>query len=162
MPEISEVRIMSEYINEVSQNKTFVNIRKSKVSKVKTNLDGDWSIGFNLKSESRGKELILKLEGLNKSLLTNMGMSGNWFFTENKNIPKHAHLIFETKEGWSLCMVDVRRFAKWRWSETWSENRGPDPIKEKLEFIENISKNLDKKDFQKPIYELMKIGRAHV
>lgn len=155
MPEISEVRIMSEYINEVSQDKTFINIKKSEVSKIKTNLDYDWSVGFKLKSESRGKELILKLEGLNKSLLTNMGMSGNWVFIKNKITPKHAHLIFETTDGELLCLVDVRRFAKWKWSETWSENRGPDPIKEHLKFKENILDNLNKKDFQKPIYELM-------
>jgi endonuclease VIII-like 1 len=155
MPEISEVRIMSEYINQVSQNKTFINIKKSEVSKIKTNLDSDWSAGFKLKSESRGKELILMLEGFNKSLLTNMGMSGNWVFIKNKIIPKHAHLIFETNDGASLCLVDVRRFAKWKWSETWSENRGPDPVKEYLKFKENILDNLNKKDFQKPIYELM-------
>ena len=36
MPEWSEVKIMSEYFNEIVENKTFINVRKSDVSKVKT------------------------------------------------------------------------------------------------------------------------------
>ena len=59
MPEISEIKIMSEYFNEITEGKTFVNIRKSDISKVKTNLKTDsWSLGFTMKSETRGKEFI--------------------------------------------------------------------------------------------------------
>ena len=43
MPELVEVKIMSEYINKVSEGKTFINVRKSDVSKSKTNLKGSWS-----------------------------------------------------------------------------------------------------------------------
>lgn len=165
MPELAEVKIMSEYINQVSEGKKFVNIRKSDVSKVKTDLKGNWPLGFHIHSQSRGKELkvniCLKPEcfknhlGGDKTLLCNMGMSGNWSFTETDKTPKHAHLMFDTDDGWTLSLVDVRRFARWKWVEDWSKDRGPDPCNEWEEFVDNIINNLSTKEFQKPIYEVL-------
>jgi len=165
MPELAEVKIMSEYINTVSEGKTFINVRKSDISKVKTDLKGSWSVGFCLRSKSRGKELKLEFgwkpecfkSHLNpiRDLICNMGMSGNWSFTETNKTPKHAHLMFDTNDGWTLSLVDVRRFARWQWSEGWSENRGPDPVVEWNEFMTNIINNLNKNVFKKPIYEVL-------
>jgi len=165
MPELVEVKIMSEYINQVSEGKTFINVRKSDVSKSKTNLKGSWSVGFNLTAQSRGKELKLSLSWKpecfkdhlepTRDLICNMGMSGNWSFTETDKVPKHAHLMFDTNDGWTLSLVDVRRFARWQWSNGWSSNRGPDPVEEWTAFIGNILSNLDTKEFKKPIYEVL-------
>lgn len=165
MPELAEVKIMSEYINTVSEGKTFINIRKSDVSKSKTDLKGSWSVGVCLNAQSRGKELKLEFAWkpecfkghLNpiKDLICNMGMSGNWSFTETDKTPKHAHLMFDTNDGWTLSLVDTRRFARWQWSEGWSENRGPDPVEEWDEFMANIIDNLNKNIFKKPIYEVL-------
>lgn len=165
MPELIEVKIMSEYINQVSEGKKFINIRKSDVSKINTDLKGNWSLGFYISSQSRGKELKIDIcwkpecfkthLGGDKTLLCNMGMSGNWVLTESDKIPKHAHLMFDTEDGWTLSLVDVRRFARWRWSEGWSKDRGPDPVTDWSNFVMNIINNLDTKEFQKPIYEVL-------
>jgi len=165
MPEWSEIKIMAEYVNTVVKDKKFVNIRKSEVSKSKTDLKGNWRIGFCLKAQSRGKELRLDLNwipncfkehlGSDKTLMCNMGMSGYWSFVESDKIPKHGHLIFDTDDGYSLVLVDARRFARWQWVEDWSKDRGPDPVNEHVQFQENILKNLDKKEFQKPVYEVL-------
>lgn len=165
MPELVEVKIMSEFINQAVEGKTFVNVRKSNVSKIKTDLKGSWSVGFSLSAQSRGKELKLEfswkpecfkdhLEPI-RNLICNMGMSGNWSFTETDKIPKHAHLMFDTNDGWTLSLVDVRRFARWQWTNGWSEKRGPDPVNELETFITNVIENLNKKEFDKPIYEVM-------
>lgn len=165
MPELAEVKIMSEYINQVSEGKKFVNVRKSDVSKVKTDLKGTWSLGFYIHSQSRGKELKIDIcwkpecfkthLGGDRTLLCNMGMSGNWSFTETDKTPKHAHLMFDTEDGWTLSLVDVRRFARWKWTEGWSNNRGPDPLEDWAAFVGKIIENIDSKQFKKPMYEVL-------
>ena len=61
MPELSEVRIMADYINTVTQDKKFLRSRKSQVSKVKTQLGNPFSdiadmLGkFRIEATSRGK-----------------------------------------------------------------------------------------------------------
>jgi len=164
MPEISEIKIMSEYFNEITKDKNFVNIRKSDVSKVKTDLKtGSWSLGFSITSETRGKEFMIKFcrkpecfkHFDDDVMICNMGMSGNWQITPSDRLPKHAHLIFDTDEGESVCLVDMRRFARWQWSDNWSVKRGPDPIRDWDNFVKNVKDNLNKKLFQKPIYEVL-------
>lgn len=164
MPEWSEVKIMSEYFNEITENKTFVNVRKSDISKVKTDLKtNSWSLGFTMKSETRGKEFMIKFcrkpecfKHFDKEvMICNMGMSGNWQMTPSNNLPKHAHLIFDTDDGMSVCLVDVRRFARWQWSDGYSTKRGPDPVEDFDNFVLNIRNNINKKIFEKPIYEVL-------
>lgn len=165
MPEWSEIKIMAEYVNTVVKGKKFINIRKSEVSKSKTDLKGNWKIGFCLEAENRGKELRLNLNWSadcfkrhlksDKILICNMGMSGHWAFVESNKIPKHGHLIFDTDDGYSLVLVDTRRFARWQWADGWSTDRSPDPVEDHLLFRGNILKDINKKEFQKPIYEVL-------
>ena len=156
MPEIAEVKIMAEYINQVCNNLAFSKIRKSKVTKVETDLKIPFDI-FRLVAESRGKELKLTLKSIHtedvKTLICIMGMSGNWVLTEIGKQPKHSHLMFETTTH-CLSFVDVRRFGKWWWGD-WSQNRGPDPLMEWDSFVNNLHTNSNKKIFEKPIYQLM-------
>ena len=164
MPEISEVKIMSEFINKTTQDKKFINIRKSDVSKVKTDLKGNWPIGFCINTQTKGKKLKINIKWSvdcfkhhlkpNMSLICGMGMSGHWTFTEREKTPKHAHLMFDTDDGWTLSLVDVRRFANWVWSD-WPENVGPDPVSEHKLFVKNVMDNLENKIFDKPIYEIL-------
>ena len=97
MPELAELWIMSNYINEHS-DKEFVGIRKSKESKVKTDLTVHFSVSpFKIESISRGKELqiIIYRDGIFPfSLICTMGMSGNWKMTETGKEVKHSHLMF--------------------------------------------------------------------
>lgn len=159
MPELAEVRLMSEFFNDVTKNKEFKLIRKSQESKVKTDLslDLDESTGFSVSALSRGKETLVTVTGKTKRLLkVTYGMSGYWARVPHLNmIPKHSHLIFEATDGSAICLVDVRRFAKWSWVEGWSSNRGPDPTTEFELFTQNIIKNLHKKVFNKPICEVL-------
>lgn len=155
MPELAELRIMSEYINKNSNGRIFVNLRKSVVSKVKTPMKKPFD-AFNIKAVSRGKELKLTLyfKEASVNLMCSMGMSGNWSFTRTGEEHKHAHLMFDTFDGWTLSLVDVRRFAKWKWGD-WNTGRGADPTYEYEKFAHAVYSNLDHRSFQKEISEVL-------
>jgi endonuclease VIII-like 1 len=156
MPELAELKIMSEYINKSSKGRIFINLRKSVVSKVKTSMKMPFD-AFQLSAISRGKELKLKLiskEGEDVNLMCSMGMSGNWTLTRTGEEQKHSHLMFDTLDGFTLSLVDVRRFAKWKWGD-WNKGRGADPTYEYQEFVDNIYKNIEHRSFQKEISEVL-------
>ena len=110
---------------------------------------------FKIQAQSRGKELMLSLIQGGKEFMKiscSMGMSGHWHLANRFNPPKHTHLMFNAVGDVSLCLVDVRRFARWKVVETWSINRGPCPVKDSSDFKNNLLQNLDKKEFSKPIH----------
>lgn len=153
MPEIAEVRITSDYINKLVKGKTFYTVRKNPVHKgLELEL---YDTPFKIRSKSRGKELCLYLisKSGTRSLRMTMGMSGHFKWIPEGQLEKHAHLLFNS-DGGSLAFVDVRRFGKWSWGD-FSENRGPDPIDDYQNFRRNIAANLHKKDFEKPIGEVL-------
>ena len=47
------------------------------------------------------------------------------------------------------------RFGRWELTDTWSDNRGPDPMFEYQEFRSNILDNLQDTIFNKPLCEVM-------
>ena len=153
MPELAELKIMSDFINKASNGVVFHTIRKSDVSKVKTDLNELGLTEFTVTSKARGKELLIDFYDTThqktKSLLMTMGMSGNWTaFTGDPAFHfyagkmKHAHLslagIHPTHGKLTLCMIDVRRFAKWKWTDGFSSNRGPCPVQEHEAFRQNF------------------------
>lgn len=82
-----------------------------------------------------------------------MGMSGHWRITDlGEAPPNHTHLIFNSIGHGSLCLVDVRRFARWKVVDSWSSNRGPCPVREFIDFKHHVLQNLHKKEFDKPIH----------
>lgn len=163
MPEISEVRIMSEFINSVTAKvHNFVNISKNPEHKSKTDLSIPFE-NFTLYASTRGKELKIGFIDLDdpfnehKYLVFTMGMSGNWNYSSDVfKIPKHTHLMIIGKDGSVLGMNDVRRFARWEW-RGWNPERGPDPFDEFQKFKENITDGIKKNDkaLNKPIYEVL-------
>ena len=162
MPELAEVKLMTEFFNSKARSKTFRAVHKSPESKVKTdlNLTPTDVEGFSVEAFSRGKESIIKLTGVNsgeqRMLKVTYGMSGYWRKASHAaNVPYHSHLMFESFDGSIMCLVDVRRFAKWSWVEGWSDNRGPDPAFEFKEFTDNLRENSHRKIFNKPICELL-------
>lgn len=159
MPELAEVKIMSEYINSVSEGRLYLNAKKSPETKVKTQMEDPFDgLPFAIEAQSRGKELMLTLKsvgGEERSLKFAMGMSGNWATSNPGELVKHAHVRFNGADGKNLLMVDVRRFAKWDWTESWSDKRGPCPLSEYESFCENIRNNLHKPIFNKPIFDIM-------
>lgn len=158
MPELAEIKIMSDFINEVCQEKSFTSMSFSESAwarKLGFTTQSDLQI-FSISAESRGKELMLTLtQGGSPYMRISfaMGMSGHWFFgTPGAQLPKHTHLRFSSTGLDSLCLVDVRRFARWKEVDSWSQNRGPCPVKEFDQFKQNIHLNLSKKEFSKPIH----------
>jgi endonuclease VIII-like 1 len=150
MPELAECKITSEFINTYGKGRTFIKIEKSPVSKVKTELDVWNSLPFTISSQSRGKEILITCESKGpekdtKNLLVNLGMSGAWtflkhdFVNDREKYLKHMHLRFVADNGDILGMIDVRRFAKWKWVNTWSSNRGPCPLTEYDSFLNHLS-----------------------
>jgi endonuclease VIII-like 1 len=155
MPELAEVKIMSDFINNVSEYVVFNSLQKSDVSKVKTDLTTMNLKEFTVRAKSRGKELLLefydmKMQKFPQSLLVTMGMSGNWTAATGEKVGgiKHAHLVLNglhpRRGKFQLCLVDVRRFAKWSWKDGFSANRSPDPWVEHEEFIKHFWNNIAK------------------
>ena len=157
MPELAEIKIMADFINSACEKKDFTSIAFSE-SAMSRRLGivqpTDLQI-FSITAESRGKELILSLIQGGQVFMKigcSMGMSGHWALCHRDHMPKHTHMKFSSIDNHSLCLVDTRRFAKWKVVEDWSTNRGPCPVKEYSEFKHNILQNLDKKEFNKPIH----------
>jgi endonuclease VIII-like 1 len=143
MPELAELAIMADFVNQHAKDRTFLKLEKSPVSKVKTDLDIFAGKPFRVEAQSRGKEMLITFsrEGEKKSLLVSMGMSGNMVACDEVAgivvLPKHAHLRIYGA-GVVICLVDTRRFAKWTWKDGFSENRGPCPVKEHEAFRKNF------------------------
>lgn len=153
MPELAEVRLTADYVNKMVQGKKFARVRKNPSHKGKL---FDYPELFEISAVSRGKEfkLLLKHEkGVNHLLMT-MGMSGYFKVTPFGEEVKHSHLMFDATDGTTLSFVDVRRFGKWGFGD-WNKLRGPDPVYEHGEFYSNIMNNLDKRDFSKPLHEVL-------
>tara|TARA_R100000900_G_scaffold52349_1_gene41817 strand:- start:1598 stop:2413 length:816 start_codon:yes stop_codon:yes gene_type:complete len=157
MPELAELRLTADYINQAAKGLKFTKIHKNPVHKGKeVPTPFKW---FTISAESRGKELMITFRDNDsrnfKRLLMGMGMAGHFKLTNTGNEPKHAHLMFYATDGVTLSFVDVRRFGKWKEVEEWSSNRGPDPTKEYEDFKENILANMDKAAMKKPICEAL-------
>ena len=160
MPEGPEIRFASLFVNQVCSGKHFAGaVIKSAVSKHK---DVPFtSPRYTIAAEARGKELALLLSCQdnknNVRLLFRFGMTGRFCFTPAAELPKHAHLQFYTFDNPQhvLSFVDSRRFGSWRVSDSWGEERGPDPMTEHDEFKRNILSNLDEPVFERPICEVL-------
>lgn len=169
MPEAAEVKLMSDFINQVASNQFFDMIKKSEVSKVKTPLDPFGGAIFTLSSHSRGKEMLLELAVVGggddestsiQTLAVTLGMSGAWAYVrhdspEKDRVLKHAHLQISTIRGDLLVLHDVRRFAKWRWG-LWGKGRGPCPLTEYNAFADMVRANWQtSKAFKAPLNEVL-------
>lgn len=176
MPEGPELYKNSQFVNKVCKGLIFSGkIVKSAVSTKNPDVSFPTMCDYCITSESRGKETALILTSLSSDgdgnqtkrgnnfekqrlrILFRFGMSGKFTFGAVKDMHKHAHLNFFTKEKpvMVLSFVDVRRFGRWEVTEKWSDNRGPDPMFEYQEFRSNILDNLEDTVFNKPLCEVM-------
>lgn len=131
MPEGPELYKNSQFVNMVCKGRIFSGkIVKSAVSTKNPDVNFP-ACDYCIHSESRGKEMALILTSLNSDgkgkrikkendseqnrtrILFRFGMSGKFTFGPVKDIHKHAHLNFYTKEKplMVLSFVDVRRFV---------------------------------------------------
>ena len=157
MPELPECKIMSDYINQSCSDKTFKKIFNVEKGNIPNEyLDSE----FSIYSTSNGKELTLTLT-LKDSVLpvyVFMGMSGNWNYvpTEEWNNTKFVRLRLDDTSGYSLLLHGGYMGPKYNIGKPFNGvKRGPDPMKRFEDFKENILSNLDKKDFDKPISEVL-------
>ena len=165
MPELAELKLTAEYINQMCWGKTFIGIEKNPVHKCES-IQVDYE--FNISAASKGKELQLSISTVDDHLSTEepgdhiqitylmmtMGMSGHFKWLQPGETHKHAHLKFKCTDGGELAFVDVRRFGKWKLG-FWNKDRGPDPTDQFQDFVRNVKNNLHKKDFDKPICEVL-------
>ena len=157
MPELAELKLTSDYVNICSEGVTYARVEKNPQHKG-VELDIPFKY-FRIKSESKGKEIVLTIKDENSKafipIRITMGMSGHFQLTNTGQEPKHAHLKFYRKDGTTLSFVDVRRFGKWTQGVEWNEGRGPDPTSDFDAFFLNIMTNLTKRTFRKPLYEVL-------
>jgi endonuclease VIII-like 1 len=81
-----------------------------------------------------------------KRMKVTLGMSGAWIYYDPQNedmakYHKHAHLRITDEKGFILALYDVRRFAKWTWSDFDIVGRGPCPFGDSLAFGDNLREN---------------------
>lgn len=158
MPEGPELRLMADFLNQF-KNQKCLRTEKSNVTKITTadiiSTEGAVFLG----AESRGKELMLKI-GVEADTASgfypvkyffSMGMSGNWQLDE----PKHSHFKMYLENS-TICMVDPRRFAKWKIANDWNKDRSPDPLLEPTQWWVHFNEQIAKHKYDKiPIYELL-------
>ena len=157
MPELSELKIMSDYINHHSKDRTFTTLYH--VEKGNIPVDSNLIENFKVESISNGKELILRVyhDDADLKFSVFMGMSGNWLFTPTKTWSdrKFTRMRLDTTDGYSLLLYGLYMGPKYRLGGFTGVKRGPDPTKEFASFKDVVISNLDKKVFDKPICEAL-------
>lgn len=157
MPESPELRIMSDFINEKSKNRIYK--KMFHVEKGNTPIESKEINEFQISSKSIGKELILNLHNkeTNMNFSVFMGMSGNWKFTKTEewNKTKFTRMRLDSEDGWSLLLYGGYMGPKYKLNGFSGTKRGPDSVRDFDKFKNNILKNLDKKDFDRPICETL-------
>jgi endonuclease VIII-like 1 len=154
MPELAEVKIMSDFINQHSEGRKFNSIYH--IDKNNTEITPVIVEEFELSADTNGKELLLNLQsGSNsKKVWVFMGMNGNWKFvsTDDWIQSKYIRLRIDSSDGHSLILYGGFMGPKYS-LKPFTSKRGPDPTKEFDKFKQNILENLDKKSFDKIVCE---------
>lgn len=157
MPELAEIKIMSDYINSHSKGRTFT--KSFHVEKGNIPVDSNLIENFKVEADSNGKELIVKMYNDDKcvNLSVFMGMSGNWLFTKTETWSdrKFTRFRLDTTDGYSLLLYGLYMGPKYRVGGFIGVKRGVDPTREFETFKKNVLENLDKKVFDKPICEAL-------
>lgn len=152
MPELPEIKIMSDFINQNSNNKFSKAFHVEKGNNPVTFIEKN----FNIKSDCNGKELILFIDSI--PIYIFMGMSGNWKYTPTKNWDNTKFVRFRMDDdtGNSLLLYGGYMGPKYSIGKPFiGTKRGPDPTKEFEHFKSNIDKNIDNKVFDKPICDVL-------
>jgi endonuclease VIII-like 1 len=156
MPEISEVRLTSEWITQKNKKRTITEVEYLSSNKLKMVEEID-VIGKTLSASSRGKELRLEFDF--EPVVITLGMSGGFKNYKERSDDsdkhwKHSHIRFKMSDGDWFTWSDIRRFGK-SLGDTWGKKRGPDIFDEEEEFRKNIVNNIEHRDFNKPAHEVL-------
>ena len=158
MPEWAEVKISADYINTFSKNKKYTNLYHVEKGN-NAILDTKFS-DFILEADTNGKELILSLKQANTIIPIHvfMGMSGSWKYTSTLKWSdvSFTRLRLDDDTGNSMLLSGGFLGPKYSIGAPFKgTKRGPDPVKQFELFKDNVLKNLHKKAFEKPIYEVL-------
>ena len=101
MPELAEIKIMSDFINQNCKDKTFTKLEHVEKG---NNPKPSHHIGkFKIYTDTNGKELLLSIknEKLTEIYSVFMGMSGNWKFVKTKDWlqTKYVRMKLDTTDG---------------------------------------------------------------
>ena len=158
MPEWAEVKISADYINQISQDKIFTSLYD--VEKGNNAIQNNLFTNFTLSADTNGKELILNINQNNQSIpiYVFMGMSGGWQHVSSNgwNNVKFTRLRLDDNTDMSLLLSGGFLGPKYSVGKPFKgSKRGPDVVKEFDAFKQNVLNNLNKKAFEKPIYETL-------
>ncbi len=157
MPELAELKIMADYINQNVKDKVF----NKSFHVLKGNNPEQFQLlnEFKVEAESFGKELIIRFFNDNEThkISVFMGMSGNWKWvtTKNWNETKFVRMRLDSIDGYSLLLYGSYMGPKYKIGGFSGVKRGPDPTKNFEKFKQNIIDNLHKSTFNKPICEVL-------
>ena len=157
MPEGPELRIMCDYINQSTKDKTFKKIYH--VERGNKPIDSKIIENFKIEANSSGKELTLKVyhDDASFNISVFMGMSGNWKFvpTESWTETPYTRMRLDTTDDHSLLLYGSYMGPKYKLGGFTGVKRGPDPTKQFEEFKKNVLDNLNNHVFNKPICEVL-------
>jgi len=115
---------------------------------------------FKIHSDFNGKKIVLNL--VNKEEIIKiylfMGMSGSikWVKTSEWPDTKYTRLRFDSNDGFSLLIYGGYLGPKYSIKDNFKSSvSGPDIIKEYDNFENNVTRSLNNKEFEKPIYEVL-------
>ncbi len=154
MPEAAEVRIMSEYVSQLSKDKKFTKLYH--VQKGNQAFDANFD-DYYVECDFYGKQIILFLKGnTDIKISIFMGMSGNWTLvpTETWSETKYTRLRLDREDGMSLLLYGGYLGPKYKIGG-FNTKRGFDVIKDFDKFKDNILNNLGNKIFEKSICEVL-------
>jgi endonuclease VIII-like 1 len=157
MPELAELKIMVDYINQNVKDKVF----NKSFHVLKGNNPEQFQLldEFKVDAESFGKEIKLKLfnKSESHSISVFMGMSGNWKWVSTKkwNDTKYIRMRLDSTDGFSLILYGSYMGPKYKIGGFTGIKRGVDPTKEFDTFKKNVLENIHKPVFKKPICEVL-------
>ena len=133
MPELPELRIMSDFINNSTKGKKIIKLVH--IEKGNTPIEFERDINYDIESDSSGKRLLLKIGNIDIHVF--MGMSGNWKYihTNDWNETKFTRLRIDDNTGKSLLLYGGYMGPKYSINKPFTgTKRGPDPTKDFLKF----------------------------
>lgn len=160
MPEQPETRIMSNFFNHVLGHQKIIRVEKSPISKNKCDLTRLSGKSWDVRSEFRGKEMMVILSSEEESHRLKIGFAriGALHLCDVSSIPdnfdKVAMLRFYT-DSQILYLYDFTRFSQWRWSETFDTNRSPDIVTQHNDWRDRLYIHRKSKFLKRPVFEVI-------
>ncbi len=161
MPELPEVRIVADYVNQELNKHEVLRVEKHPSSKNKCDLSILDGKTWKLRAVARGKELaIIFISGEEKHpMKITFGRIGSIEkvpieLAEDPEVQTRALLRFYTQD-YLFFISDFTKMTLWRWCGIWDGTRSPDPLFEHNEWRTHIYKNRKCKKYKKTTFIIM-------